>query len=351
MLFTNVSANTSELHIFQDNVLDFCAIICLQQYGRGPALGGCRMLSYASIDAAAQEATRLAKAMSYKAALSELPHDGGKAVIMCSAKNIDRHAVLKRFAECVNSLNGKYITTIDSGTSQADMSILKNHTAFVTGYLADDNTENNPSISTALGVFKGMQAAVKLTYGHDDLVGLPIAIQGVGNVGYHLAKLLYQAGAELTICDTQQSRAAQCAEECAATVVAPSAIYAVPCAIFSPCALGQTLNPVTLPQLKAKIIAGAANDQLSSPDQAKALAERDILYIPDYVINAGGLIHLSLQQQNKNEQYITQEVARIAQRIVTLAEQAASQQKTLFVMAERMAEAILMANSEAAGKK
>jgi len=343
-MLSNLSANTSELHIFQDKSLDFCAIICLQQYGRGPALGGCRMLSYASMDVAVQEAIRLAKAMSYKAALSELPHDGGKAVIMRSANNIDRHAVLKRFAECVNSLNGKYITTIDSGTSQADMSTLKKHTSFVTGYLAGDNTENDPSISTALGIFKGMQAAVKLTYGHDNLAELPIAIQGVGNVGYHLAKLLYQAGAQLTICDINQSRALQCAAECAATVVAPSAIYAVPCVIFSPCALGQILNSLTVPQLKARIIAGAANDQLSSPDQADALAARGILYVPDYLINAGGLIHLSLQQ--KTPQYIPREIARIAQRIFTLAEEAKLQQKTLFAMAEAMAEVRLSANSK-----
>lgn len=340
MLFTDLAANTSELHIFQDKSLDFCAIICLQQYGRGPALGGCRMLSYASMDAAVQEATRLARAMSYKAALSELPHDGGKAVIMRSAHNKDRHAVLKRFAECVNSLHGKYITTIDSGTSQADMSILKEHTAFVTGYLAEDNTINDPSISTALGIFQGMQAAVKLTYGQDNLAGLPIAIQGVGNVGRYLAKLLYQAGAQLTICDINQSRAQQCAAACAATVVAPDAIYRVPCAIFSPCALGQILNPLTVPQLQARIIAGAANDQLASPDQADALAARGILYIPDYLINAGGLIHLSLQQ--KAPHAIAREIARIAQRIFTLAEQAKLQQKTLFALAELTAEAMLI---------
>lgn len=335
MLFTNASANTSELHIFQDKSLDFCAVICLQQYGRGPALGGCRMLSYASMDVAVQEAMRLATVMSYKAALSELPHDGGKAVIMRSAHNENRHAVLQRFAQCVDSLHGKYITTIDSGTSQADMSILKQHTAFVTGYLTEDNTSNDPAFSTALGIFQGMQAAVKLTYGYDHLAALPIAIQGIGHVGYHLAKLLYQAGAQLTICDINSSRAEQCAAECAATVVAPEAIYAVPCAIFSPCALGQILNPRTVPQLQAKIIAGAANDQLAAPDQADALAARGILYIPDYLINAGGLIHLSLQHKTPHD--IPREIARIAQRIFTLAEQAQSQRKTLFAITEAVA--------------
>ena len=335
-------AKTSELHVFQDNALDFCAIIALKQYGRGPALGVCRMLPYPSIDAAITDATRLAHAMSYKAALSELPHDGGKAVIMRSNNNIDQTAVLKRFAECVHSLNGKYITTIDSGTSQADMSIIKNNTPFVTGYLTHDTIENNPSVATALCVFKGMQAAVKLVYGHDDLAGLRVAIQGVGNVGYYLASYLYHAGAQLIICDTDAMRAKRCSKEFNATIVEPSTIYAVPCDIFSPCALGQILNPVTLPQLKAKIIAGAAIDQLSSSELAAELAQRNIFYVPDYLINAGGLIHLSLQEQNKNKQAITEQVIRIAERVLSLAAVARQQEKTLFEITESTAERLLV---------
>ncbi len=339
MFLTSTSANTSELHVFQDKALDFCAIICLQHYGRGPALGGCRMMSYPSIAVAIEEATRLAKAMSYKAALSELPHDGGKAIIMRSHQPHHHHAVLQRFAECVHSLNGRYITTIDSGTSQADMSIIKDKTAFVTGYLEEGCVVNNPSVFTALGVFKGMEAAVKLTTGQDQLVGLHVAIQGVGNVGYHLAKLLHQAGARLTICDIDPNRAMQCAAECHATVVSPSAIYAVPCDIFSPCALGQILNAQTVPQLRTNIIAGAANDQLSSPVFADRLTQRNILYIPDYLINAGGLIQLSLQRDNKDQAAITDAVIHIGQRILYLAEKASLQKKTLFAAAEDAAEA------------
>ncbi len=333
--------NISELHIFEDKSLDFCAIISLKKYGRGPALGGCRMLSYSSVDAAIAEANRLAHAMSYKAALSQLPHDGGKAIIMRSTQSVDHTAVLKRFAECVHSLNGNYITTLDSGTSQSDMSIIKKYTPYVAGYLEEDHSDNNPSVSTAFGIFEGIQAAVKLIYGHDQLTGLRVAIQGVGHVGYYLAKYLYQAGAELIVCDINPVKAKRCAKEFNATIIKePSAIYAVPCDIFSPCALGQIINLLTLPQFKTKMIAGAANDQLSSPTMAKELAQRDIFYVPDYLINAGGLIHLSLERQH-NKQIITEHVARIAERIVSLALTAKQQGKSLFEVTEGMAEECL----------
>ncbi len=334
MLSKNDKANRSELHIFQDKSLDFCAVISLKQYGRGPAIGGCRMLSYPTLDAAITDANRLAHAMSYKAAISQLPHDGGKAVIMRSTQHIDHAAILKRFSECVDSLNGRYITTIDSGTSQADMSIIKKYTPYVTGYLEEDLSDNNPSVSTALGIFKGIQAAVKLLDGRDNLAGLHVAIQGVGSVGYFLAKHLYLAGAKLTVCDIDPTRAQRCSEEFNATIVEPSAIYAVFCDVFAPCALGQIINPLTLSQFKTKIIAGAANDQLSSPEIAKQLSQRNILYVPDYLINAGGLIHLSLQQENKNHDIITEHVECIADRILNLAFTARQQQKTLYEMTE-----------------
>ncbi len=340
MLSKKYKANRSELHIFQDESLDFCAVISLKQYGRGPAIGGCRMLSYPTLDAAITDANRLAHAMSYKAAISELPHDGGKAVIMRS-HHVDHGAIMKRFSECVDSLNGCYITTVDSGTSQADMSLIKKYTPHVTGYLAEDHSGKNPSISTALGVYKGIQTAVKLVNGQDALTGLHIAIQGVGSVGYLLAKHLYQAGAKLTVCDMDISRAQRCVEEFNATIVEPSAIYAVSCDIFAPCALGQIINPVTLAQFKTKIIAGAANDQLSSSELALQLSQRGILYVPDYLINAGGLIHLSLQQENNSEEVITQEVERIADRILSLALTAREKNKTLYEMTEIEVERLL----------
>lgn len=332
MLSKYDKANKSELHIFKDKSLDFCAVISLKQYGRGPAIGGCRMLSYPNLDAAITDANRLAHAMSYKAAISQLPHDGGKAVIMRSTHS-DHAAIMKRFSECVDSLNGRYITTIDSGTSQADMSLIKQYTPHVTGYLEDDHSENNPSISTALGIFKGIQAAVKLL-NVDTLSGLHVAIQGVGSVGYFLAKHLYKAGAKLTVCDTDLIRAQRCADEFNATIVEPDAIYAVSCDIFAPCALGQVINDSTIPQFKTKMIAGAANDQLSSRELATELSRRNILYVPDYLINAGGLIHLSLQQENKGNDIIVEHVERIGERILALSSAARRHNRTLYEMTE-----------------
>ncbi len=331
----------NELHIFEDKSLDFSAVISLKKYGRGPAIGGCRMLSYPTLDAAIMDANRLAHAMSYKAAISELPHDGGKAVIILPKGIANREAILKRFAECVDSLNGQYITTIDSGTTQADMSIIKKYTSHVTGFIREDQPEDNPSISTALGVYKGILAAAKLRDGREDLAGLHIAIQGVGSVGYLLAKYLYEAGATLTVCDTDTKRAKRCFEEFNANIVDSSEIYAVSCDVFSPCALGRIINPQTLPHLKAKIIAGAANDQLSAKQLAGELAKRDIFYVPDYLINAGGLIHLSLQEENKSQEVITEYVERIENRIMSLAALAEQKNITLYEMTEQTVEGLL----------
>lgn len=343
MNLQNDDVDKCELHIFEDKSLDFCAIIALKQYDRGPALGGCRMQFYPSIEAAITEAKRLAHAMSYKAALSELPHDGGKAIIMRSSKQHEPHVILKRFAECVETLKGRYITTIDSGTSQEDMSIIKNYTSFVTGYLRE-NQESDPSESTALGVFKGIKTAVEILLEREQLNGLHVAIQGVGHVGYYLARYLHQAGVRLTVCDIDPERADRCKNEFNASVVSPEKIYSVACDIFSPCALGQIINHETIPQFNTKIIAGAANDQLAFITLAEDLAERNILYIPDYLINAGGLIHLSLQQNNKTQAIIEEHVNEIAERIRQYALMAKQQNKTLVEITERAARSILEEN-------
>ncbi|MFU8797433.1 MAG: Glu/Leu/Phe/Val dehydrogenase dimerization domain-containing protein [Gammaproteobacteria bacterium] len=323
------------LHVFKEDKIDFCAIISINHHGRGPSLGGCRLLEYASIEDALDDAKRLSSAMSYKAAISNLPYDGGKAVIMKTKKINNHPALLKKFADCINTLEGKYITTVDSGTHQEDMIMLKKYTSFVTGFL------DTPSDSTAWGVFKGIQAATKLRYNHTDLSGLHVAIQGVGNVGYRLAQLLYQSGSRLTVCDLNSQLAARCANDFDATIVSPDIIYDVPCDIFSPCALGRGINAKTLPRLKAKIIAGAANDQLESSEYLHP----DILYIPDFLINAGGLIHLALQMQGATKTDINIEVSRIYDRIIMLDAHAKERQVSLEKMARMSAEAILYGKS------
>ncbi len=305
----------SELHIFQDKQIDFFAAICLHTHGKGPAIGGCRFISYASKEDAIQDAIRLSNAMSYKSAISELPHDGGKAVIMLPKNNYDRALFLKKFAECVDSLHGKYITTVDSGTTQEDMTIIHKYTSHVIGYLTGTDADSNPSDFTALGVYTGIKAAVKLKYEKNSLQGLHVAIQGVGSVGYRLAKLLHADGVLLTLTDTDIEHAKRVATELGANFVEPDHIYSIACDIFSPCALGRIINPNTILQLKTKIIAGAANDQLANDAMSDVLNQKDILYLPDYLLNAGGLIHLAMQMQGKNTFAIENEVKKIGDRI------------------------------------
>lgn len=339
----------SELHIIQDKAIDFYAAICLHRNGRGPAIGGCRFMEYPSFDEAIHDAIRLSKAMSYKAAISDLLHDGGKAVIMQPKHIKSREVLLNRFAECVESLGGKYITTIDSGTSQIDMSIIKNKTPFVIGYTNGHDEDNNPSTSTALGVYKGIKSAVKLKYGHDSLKNLHVAIQGVGSVGYLLARLLHEEGVCITVSDLKEHFAERCAKEFNANIVEPANIYSVNCDVFSPCALGRIINENTVSKLKAKIVAGAANDQLVSENIVNVLESMEILYIPDYLINAGGLIHLSLQMEGKNKNAIENEVSRIADRIFYLAELAKSRKETLFHVTQSSAQTIMKSKDSADG--
>lgn len=329
------SQDYSELHIFQDKKMDFFAAICLHTHGRGPAIGGCRFIHYASQNDAIQDAIRLSYAMSFKSAVSELAHDGGKAVIMLPKNTFDRALILKKFAECVNALHGKYITTVDSGTTQEDMTIISQFTPYVIGQLTGTEADSNPSDSTALGVYTGMKAAAQLKFGKASLQGLHVAIQGVGSVGSRLARLLHADGVSLTLTDANQAHAKRIATELHANVVEPEEIYAVDCDIFSPCALGRILDENTISQLTAKIIAGAANDQLATEAIFDALNKKDILYLPDYLLNAGGLIHLALQMQGKTKLSIEDEVKKIGERISHLAIRANECGVSLFEMTQK----------------
>ena len=337
MLF-DVSNDFTELHIAQDAAQDFFAVIALHRYGRGPALGGCRFVEYSSKNDAIQDAIRLSYAMGCKAAISDLPLDGGKAVIL-KPKNIkNREAIFNRFAAFVDSLNGKYITTVDSGTQARDMALIKNNTAHVAGYLQHE--ENNPSNATALGVLRGIQAALQLKVGDSSLQNVKVAIQGVGSVGTRLARLLNQEGAKLIICDADNEAAKRCAEETGAMLVEPEKIFDVDCDVFSPCALSRAINELSFPKIKASIIAGAANDQLCDESMANKLHEKNILYVPDYVINAGGLIHLALEIENKNKQEINAAVNQIRERVAHLGVLANDQNKTIYQVAKESVEAM-----------
>ncbi len=270
------------------------AIIAVHNSNLGPALGGCRMWPYASEDEAIRDVLRLSRGMTYKSAMANLKLGGGKSVIIGNPRTQKTPQLLAAFARALERLNGRYIAAEDSGTSVADMKYMAQFTRHVAGLVdkpTDQGTRSgDPSPATAYGVFVGIKAAVKERLGRDSLQGLRVAVQGVGNVGFDLARQLKEAGAELWVTDIHREALVAAAKELDATVVAPDEIFGLQVDVFAPCALGAIVNDDTVAQLKAKIVAGAANNQLAAPRHGTELWRRGILYAPDYVINAGGII-------------------------------------------------------------
>ena len=275
----------------------FRAFIVLHNTDRGAALGGCRLQQYVNEQAALTDAMRLAQGMSYKAALADIPHGGGKAVIVEPKQAYDRKALFHWFADCVESLNGRYITAMDAGTQVSDMDLIASRTRHV----ASHSAIGDPSPYTALGVFHGIRAALDFRL-HKDLIDASVAIQGLGHVGLELARLLMRSGAKVWVTDPNV-QACHKAAEMGAEVVELDDIYRLPADVFAPCALGAVINPQTLPLLNCKIIAGCANNQLADSSLGDVLVARDILYAPDFVINAGGLIYAAgCYDQHNNDQ-------------------------------------------------
>ncbi len=283
------------IHLCVEPEIGLHAIVALHNLKFGPAIGGTRFVEYPSSNDALRDALRLGRGMTYKAAISNLAHGGGKAVIVRppNLSEEQRVEIFAAFGRFVDSLGGRYITCEDSGTRVSDMNVVRQHTRHVLGYDPASGSSGDPSPLTALGVRRGIEAAAKFKWGRDDLSGLHVAIQGVGHVGYYLARELHAAGAKLTVTDINQQAAARCAEEFSATVVAPEAIFSVDCDVFAPCALGAVIDDHTLPQLSCAVVAGAANNQLAEDRHGVILRERGIVYAPDYAINAGGLINVA----------------------------------------------------------
>jgi leucine dehydrogenase len=285
-----------ELVFCQDRESGLKAIIAIHDTTLGPALGGTRMWSYASEQDAIVDALRLAKGMTYKNAAAGLQLGGGKTVIIGDSKTGKNEAMFRAFGRFVQGLNGRYITAEDVGTTVADMEIVSQETDYVAGLNKSHGSSGDPSPATAYGVYMGMKAAAKAAFGTSSLEGRTVAVQGVGHVGYYLCKHLYEEGASLIITDLDKDSVFKAQEEFRATVVSPEDIYDAACDIYAPCALGATINDVTIPRLKAKIVAGAANNQLKELKHGVILHEQGILYAPDYVINAGGVINIANEQ-------------------------------------------------------
>lgn len=278
------------VHLAHDEATGLRAIVAVHSTARGPGIGGCRAIRYPSSDAAIYDAVRLGRGMSYKAACANLPHGGAKAVIMLPEGDFDREALFAAYAAFVDSLGGDYITCEDSGTSTADMDVIAQHTRYVLG---TSSGSGDPSPYTAYGCRRGVEAAVKFQLGKDALDGLHIALQGVGNVGYYLAKECHELGARLTVADVNEANVARAVADFDAAVVSPDEILRVECDVLAPCALGAILNDESIPQLQTRVIAGASNNMLARPEHGDQLHARGVLYAPDYVINAGGLINVA----------------------------------------------------------
>lgn len=306
-----------DLHFKVDSASGLKAIIAIHSTRKGAALGGTRCLKYPSEHHALEDAMRLAKGMSYKSAFAGLPYGGGKGVLLRPDKIEDPDAYFERYGEFIDSFNGRFITAVDVGTKVSDMDIIVRKTKFVLSTSADSG---DPSFHTAQGVLNAIKAAVKVKLDRSDLHGTLVAIQGIGKVGYNLARLLHENGAKVAVCDINQDAVQRCIDELEAIPVEPAQIIDFACDVLSPCALGSIINTETVHRIRAKIICGSANNQLAEDEQGDVLYQNNIFYVPDYVVNAGGLIHVIFGvgiETNKRIEAIYDSVFHIYQQSLT----------------------------------
>jgi leucine dehydrogenase len=293
-VFGNLSFDNHEQIVFcNDKETGLKAIIGIHNTTLGPALGGTRMWNYKNEAEALKDVLRLSRGMTYKSAITGLNLGGGKAVIIGDAKTLKNDALMRKFGEYVNSLGGKYITAEDVGMETRDMDIIKEVTPYVTGISEEKGGAGNPSPITAYGVYMGMKAAAKFRFGTDNLDGKTILVQGVGHVGESLVDYITKEGANVIINDINQENLKRVSDKYGAKIHSDLNIYGLDVDIYAPCALGATINDNTIDLLKAKVIAGAANNQLQDEiKHGQILKERGIAYAPDFLINAGGIINV-----------------------------------------------------------
>lgn len=330
-----------QLVYFHDRNTGLKGAICIHNTVLGPALGGTRLWMYEEEDDAILDVLRLARGMTYKAACAGLNLGGGKAVIIGDSKElrkdtVRREAFWRAFGRYVQSLNGRYITAEDVGTCTADMDYIHCETDYVTGL---SGTSGDPSPFTAYGVYKGIKAAVKEKLGSAKLEGLTVAVQGLGNVGYHLCKYLHEDGAKLIVTDMDNEKISQAVTEFGATAVGLDEIYDVACDVYAPCALGATVNDNTIPRLKCKIIAGAANNVLKdSKVHGQQIHDMGFIYVPDYVINAGGLINVYQEIHGYNRDTVIRNIDLIFDRVREIIRLSIETNRPTYIIADEFAE-------------
>jgi leucine dehydrogenase len=315
-------------------------IIAIHSTVLGPALGGTRFWNYASDEEAIVDALRLARGMTYKNAVAGLNLGGGKSVIIGDNKTKHREMIFRAHGRFVETLGGRYVTAEDVGTSTSDMDFVHMETEYVTGLAG---RSGDPSPVTAHGVFRAIQASAKVRWGSDRLSGKTVAVQGCGHVGFYLAKELYEAGAKLIVTDIDADRVKRAVNELKAKAVGTEEIYGVKADIFAPCALGAILNDKTIPQLKVEIVAGAANNQLLEERHGDALEKRKIMYAPDYVANAGGVINVYGELAGWDPQRALRKADEIYETTLGVYEIAKTEKIPTYRAADRLAEKRLKA--------
>lgn len=315
------------------------AIIAVHNTTLGPALGGTRMWMYKNEQEAMRDVLRLSRGMTYKAAISGLNLGGGKAVIIGDPHTDKNEHLFRAFGRFVDSLGGRYITAEDVGMTEQEMEWIYSETKYVTGIPKSMGGSGDPSPVTAYGVYMGMKAAAKKAYGSDSLNGKRITIQGAGNVASHLARYIEKENASIFVTDIYRKKGESLAEEISGTYVEPDDIYGLDVDIFSPCALGGVINDDTISILSCDVIAGAANNILDDEDEhAAQLTERGIIYAPDYVINAGGIINISSELEGYNEELAMRKTARIYDTVTDILEYAGSHNITTVEASNTLAE-------------
>ena len=335
-----------QVHFVSDKCTGLTAIIAVHDTRLGPAVGGCRMNPYPSSQDALSDALRLSKAMTYKNALAGLPFGGGKSVIIANPHTEKTPEMLEAFGTYIDQLGGKYIAAEDSGTSPSDMAHIAKTTQHVAG-LSTADSDGDPSPATARGVLLSIQAAAEHQMGRRQLEGLSVVVQGLGHVGFELAKLLVREGAIVYGSDANNENLNRAARELEVHPIDVNNCLSMPCDILVPCALGGVLNEHSIPNLATKIIAGAANNQLATPEDAIRLADRGILYCPDFLINSGGIVDIYHRRTNASANIILDAEKSFLDRLTVVLETAARHSTTPYQVASYMAEQLLEMHTEA----
>jgi leucine dehydrogenase len=346
-IFERLASDSYEQVVFcHDRATGLRAVVAIHSTRLGPALGGTRFYPYASEDDALDDVLRLAKGMTYKAAAAGLDLGGGKAVILGDPRTVRTEALLRTYARFVGSLGGRYITAEDVGTTQDDMDLIRRETTSVTGVSRSLGGSGDPSAATAYGVLHAMKAVAKRLWSTTDLAGRHVVVSGVGKVGYALVRHLVEERAHVTVADVSEAALERASRDFDVEVTDVAGAHALECDVYAPCALGKALSPTTIPALRCAAVVGSANNQLADDSCGKLLADAGVVYAPDYVVNAGGVINIAEELRGYHRERAYANVRRIFDTTTHVLETAEAEGITTAEAADRLAEARIDAVSQ-----